>query len=151
VALQTAIIMQFEKVHSVWNYYDGVRTGIADFGGAPHYFASLFDDLADDYTDRFQLFPVSADVVVKARRQQTIFKAWRDRVQRKEVSPETHPAIRGFDPEYDDLARWLDEHVKSLEALPTLQIATFRVLPGQEKLPAGFLRELEVAWSPASA
>lgn len=143
--------MSFEKVHVVWDYYDGVRSGIADFGGAPHYFASLFDDRADAYSDRFQLFPVDADFIALALRQWTIFRAWEARFHRGLVPLETHPGHGGVDAEYDDLSRRLDEQIKTLDPTSALQAAIFRAVPGQEELPAGVLRELEVAWSPATA
>lgn len=47
--------MQFEKVHTIRDFYDGIRSGTADLSGAPHYFASLFDDKIDDYTQHFRL------------------------------------------------------------------------------------------------
>jgi hypothetical protein len=33
--------MQFEKVHTIRDIHDGIRSGTADLSGAPHYFASL--------------------------------------------------------------------------------------------------------------
>jgi hypothetical protein len=67
------------------------------------------------------------------------------------VSLETHPGHGGIDACYDELGRWLDEQIKWLNPIPLLHTATFRAFPGQEDLPAAILRELEVAWTPASA
>lgn len=57
--------MSFEPVHEVTDYYQGPRTGIADFRGVPHNFCSLNWSLADgadarwDWEDdRFTLSPV---------------------------------------------------------------------------------------------
>ena len=30
--------MALESVHAVWDYYDGILTGVADYHGLPHYF-----------------------------------------------------------------------------------------------------------------
>lgn len=49
--------MGYERVYAVWDLYDGVRTGIADLEGMPHYFASQLDESADDYADSFKLYP----------------------------------------------------------------------------------------------
>jgi hypothetical protein len=51
---------EFEAVHSVDEYYDGPRTGIADYHGRPHVYRSVYLDHvewnADE--DRFELAPV---------------------------------------------------------------------------------------------
>jgi len=44
-----------EQVYAIWDIYDGVRTGIADFNGAPQYVASQFDEEAGDYSDNCRL------------------------------------------------------------------------------------------------
>jgi hypothetical protein len=62
----------------------------------------------------------------------------------------THPGFGGIDAHYDELGRWLDEQIKLLDPIPSLHTATFRVLPGQDGLPAGMLRELEVTWAQVS-
>ena len=50
----------FEPVHSVDEYYDGPREGMADFGGHPHRYRSMYLDGAewDPDDDRFELTPV---------------------------------------------------------------------------------------------
>lgn len=53
----------YEPVHSVDDSYDGPRTGIADFHGAPHHFRSLAwirrESEWDSEDERFQLAPVA--------------------------------------------------------------------------------------------
>jgi hypothetical protein len=55
----------WEPVHTVDDWYDGPRGGVADHGGRPHHYRSLYLDNerwnADE--DRFELTPVSADAV----------------------------------------------------------------------------------------
>jgi hypothetical protein len=143
--------MRFEKVHTIRDLYDGVRTGTADFSGAPHYFSSLYDDQADDYVDHFRLYPVSAQFMEGELCHWAIFRTWEAKFHRGLVPPETHPGHGGIDAHYDELSRWLNEQIKLLDPIPSLHTATFRALPGQEELPVGVLRELEVAWSQASA
>jgi hypothetical protein len=66
---------EFEVVHSVDDYYDGPRTGVADFGGSPHRFRCLGwaspggpDEPWDPHEDRFELVPVGAVVAVAVAR-----------------------------------------------------------------------------------
>ena len=144
-------IMEYERVHIIWDLYDGVRTGVADFTGTPHYFASLFDETADDYSDNFKLYPVGPEFMERAMRQWDIYRAWDRKFRNGETSLKTHPGHGGINAEYDELKSWLDNEKRRLRELPTLYKAKFRELPGQEDLPHGMLRVLEVAWSPSSA
>ena len=144
--------MRFEKVHTIKDLYDGVRTGTADFSGAPHYFSSLYDERADEYVDNFRLYPVSEHFMERELRHWAIFRAWERKFHRGLVPLGTHPGRGGVDVHYDDLSRWLNEQIRLLVPIPSLLLtATFRALPGQEELPVGVLRELEVAWTQASA
>jgi hypothetical protein len=143
--------MKYERVYAVWDYYDGVRTGIADFNGVPHYLASQFDEGADDYSDNFKLYPVDAEFMERAMQNWAIWQAWEHQFHSGEAKLETHPGNGGINLEYDELKSWLNRKVGQLQALPTLYRAKFRVLSGQEAMPKGMLREIEVAWSPSSA
>lgn len=142
--------MQFEKVHTIRDFYDGVRSGTADLSGAPHYFASVFDDRMDDYTQQFRLYAVSAQFMERELRAWTIYRIWETKFHRGLEPLETHPAHGGIVPEFDELSEWLNEQIKALAPVPTLYTATFRALPGQDELPSGILRVLEVAWEPFS-
>ena len=50
----------------------------------------------------------------------------------------------------DELSGWLNEQIKALTPILSLYTATFRKVPGQDELPLGILRALEVAWEPTS-
>jgi hypothetical protein len=143
--------MRYERVHAVWGYYDGVRVGIADLDGAPHYFDSLFDEDAEDYSDNFRLYPVGPEFMQRAMRSWDIYRAWESRFHNGKTDIKTHPGLGGIDIEFDELRSWLDEQVTRLEALPSLYRAQFRELRSQESLPGAMFPEMEVTWSPSSA
>lgn len=86
--------MMFEAVHWVWNYWDGVRSVVADFGGAAHYFERRFDEDADAFADLYYLYPVDTEFMARARRKHEIFNAWAERHSRGEASPDSHPDRR---------------------------------------------------------
>lgn len=142
--------MRYERVHAVWDLYDGVRTGIADMDSVPHYFASQYDETADDYADSFKLYPVDADFMQCAMRNWAIYRTWERKFHSGEVELSTHPGHGGVDAEYDELKAWLDDKVARMNALPMRYKAKFRELPGQDALPGAMLRDIEVAWSPLS-
>lgn len=143
--------MTYELVHAIWDLYDGIRTGIADMNGAPHYFASQFDESADDYTGNFKLYPVGAEFVQRAMRNWAIYRAWERKFHSGEAELKAHPGHGGIDAEYDELKAWLDAEVTRLQPLPILYKAMFRELPGQDDLPGAMLRETEVEWLPSFA
>ena len=51
----------FEKVHTMTDYYDGPRKGIADFNGQPHVFEAESQDNDDDFST-FVLSPTTGEV-----------------------------------------------------------------------------------------
>lgn len=142
--------MTYERVHTIWDLYDGIRTGVADMNGAPHHFASQYDESADDYSGNFKLYPVDAQFMQRAMREWAIYRAWERQFHSGEAELRTHPGHGGIDTEYDKLKLWLDAEIVRLHPLPTLYKAEFRELPGQDDLPGAMLREMEVAWSPSS-
>lgn len=54
----------FEPVYTVDDYYDGPKSGVANYGGQPHFYRSLTLDTEewnpDD--DRFELSPISSEL-----------------------------------------------------------------------------------------
>jgi hypothetical protein len=106
--------MQFEKVHTIRDIYDGIRSGTADLSGAPHYFASLFDDKMDDYTQHFRLYAVSAQFMEREPRHWAVYRTWEAKFHRGLEPLETHPGHGGIVPEYDELSEWLNEQIKAL-------------------------------------
>jgi hypothetical protein len=65
-------------VHTVDDFYDGPRSGVADFGGAPHHYRAV-DRFADGWCpddDRFELSPVSPEIMSAAKEFAGIFERW---------------------------------------------------------------------------
>lgn len=139
--------MQYEKVYTVWDLYDGIRTGTADLGRAPHYFAAHFDERAGDYSGNFKLYPVEPEFMQNAMRNWHIYRAWERKFHTGQADLKTHPGHGGIDLEYDSLKLWLDHEITLLQQLPVLYRAQFRALPDQDELPDGMFPEFEVAWS----
>jgi hypothetical protein len=68
---------EFEEVHTVDDWYDGPRTGFAQYHGAPHHYRSLYlDHEWDADEDRFELIPVTADVLAAGLEGRAIFDRW---------------------------------------------------------------------------
>ncbi len=68
----------FQTVHTMEDYYDGPRSGVADFDGQPHYYRSIYLDSPEwnPDEDRFELSPVTAEVLAAACEAAAIFDRW---------------------------------------------------------------------------
>ncbi|MBW4623787.1 MAG: hypothetical protein KME17_31050 [Cyanosarcina radialis HA8281-LM2] len=83
----------FEIVHTMTDYYDGPRRGIADYQGQPHIYESTFKDLNDGFTDIFRLSPIPKDVFALALEDCEIWLRWETACQNGATSLDTHPAL----------------------------------------------------------
>lgn len=137
--------MPFERVHTVWDFYDGIRSGLADHEGAPHFFECTGDWTNDP--GPFRLSPVSGEFMKHALLNWEIYQSWERKHVEGAVSDKTHPGRGGIDIEYDKSQAWLDQHVKLLTTLPALFNAEFRQL---DRLP-WTLAKLEVQWTRATS
>jgi hypothetical protein len=101
----TSIPPGFERVHSVTHYRDAPREGVADYGGVPHVFRSVFRAERDAWDDdRYFLKPIGVEEAALVREDWEIFERFAMRY-RDEVAPTPDdPADYGALPE--DLARF---------------------------------------------
>lgn len=129
----------------VWDIYDGVRSGIADYAGQPHYFNCLFDKEAQEFSNSFELTPVDDETLRLAQEQWAIYRAWELRFHSGLETSETHPGYGGLDHRYDELEEQIQSAIQSLRPSVTVQ-ASFSAKDDQPELPVGCLREMEVEW-----
>ena len=141
--------MAFERVYTVWDYYDGPRSGIAAFSGQPHYYDCEWNDKKQDYDDTFLLTPVDQDTLALAMEQWSIWRDWEDAFHRGDVLQSTHPGIPGAHARYAELEANLKARIPAQSAQQRRACGVFRAMPVQEDSPPGVLRELEVEWTDA--
>jgi hypothetical protein len=140
--------MKFERVHAIWDFFEGPRSGVADYGGEPHHFINEFDDDNDDYTDKFTLRridPATFDLIVK---QWTIWRTWELAFHKGQRDKSSHPALPGQDETYAQLGIEIKTEIDTLTTTAIEATATFRPRADQPELPKGMLGEQEVAWTP---
>jgi hypothetical protein len=140
--------MTFEPVYMVWDFYDGVRSGLASYGGVPHYFECEFDHAHAEYSEVYQLWPIEQQLLTLATEQWQLYRAWEIRFHLGEESIKTHPGNRGQSPRYDELEDQIDRHLSSLGKPIGRAFAKFQAVSVQPERPVGCLREMEVDWSP---
>ena len=98
----------FETVHTMTDYYDGPRGGVADFCGAPHVYESEFSDTLNNYTDSFRLSPISDDLFQLALEDWAIWLRWDSAFKHGETPHDTHPDLPVERDHHCELARLLD-------------------------------------------
>jgi hypothetical protein len=138
--------MAFERVYMVWDIYDGVRSGIANYRGDPHYFNCALDRDNGD-SDSYELWPIAQEQLALATEQWQLYRAWEKRFHSGEVPVETHPGHRGQNPRYEELGGRIDQWLRTRGASAHRALAKFRACEEQPDLPTGCLREVEVEWA----
>jgi len=83
----------YEKVYTITDYYDGIRSGIADFRGVPHYYECPLNDNHQGYADYFLLRPIDEETFNLALEDWDIWGRWFESLQAHETTQETHPAL----------------------------------------------------------
>ena len=138
---------EFERVHTMTDYYDGPRRGVADFAGQPHLYESTFDNDADNYIDIFRLSPVAQDVFALALEDWQIWPRWETAFHNGHTTQDTHPALPDDRCRNNELDAILKERLLIDDANFFTARGEFRVRDDPDWSGVGF-RPLEVKWSP---
>lgn len=90
--------MTFEFVHTVPDWYDGPRGGIANYNSIPHLFQSEFRDIEvqdGEYfeADTFLLMPIDDETFSLAKEDWDIWRRYETAFYKKEVTSEHHPSL----------------------------------------------------------
>ncbi len=97
----------YEKVYTVTDYYDGIRAGVSDFNGQPHYYECIFEESIGNYSDVFLLHPIDSKTFQIALEGWDIWERWNDAHEQGKVSLETHPALSEERERYDEISEIL--------------------------------------------
>lgn len=85
--------MAIERVHTMTDWYDGPRRGIADVNSRPHLYVSCWTYIDSDEDDVFLLSPISEEVFQLALEDWQIWERWSIAHRNGEVTAETHPCL----------------------------------------------------------
>ena len=138
--------MAYERVHTLSDYYDGPREGLANYHGKPHRYLNQWDNTADDWSETYELTPVDAEIFGLEMERWQIWRTWEQAFHAGEVPHESHPGYGGQNARYDELGRIVAWRMLNLKPLDFRLAATFRAVQAHDAKP-GVLRELEVEWS----
>jgi len=136
----------FEKVHTVTDWYDGPRGGIAEFHGLPHLYQSLFDATKDDWSDTLLLTPVDEETFRLALEDWAIWKRWEQAFYEGRATQETHPALPEDRQRHEEIKVLLESKLTVDPSKAVRATAEFRPRKGTHT-PPGVIRQLEVKWT----
>ena len=114
----------YEIVYVVEDWYDGPRSGFADYQQNPHFFRSLHLDIENnvDYNsdeDRFKLTPVSKQVVEWAVEDHQLWLKWDEARRAGTLRQERHDEVRILPEDrarHQELCDMIDQHQASQSA-----------------------------------
>lgn len=142
----------WERVHTVFDYYDGPRVGFADFDGMPHAYNSIFREDLDDWDPdgRFELSPVGPEVFALAMEHWEMWLRWADACNTGRTPRSTHPVLPDDRARYDEIHPIVEEAMKIDPARRRVAIGDFRRFPDYR---VGFVPKhlvwYDVRWTPA--
>jgi len=92
-----------ERVYVEGDWFDGPRSGVADVGGVPHRFVSVFDDATDDYTDVYLVWPINEASLAMEHELWKIFVEWHKQYKQGAATTANHPAHGRISARWDEL------------------------------------------------
>lgn len=136
----------FERVHAWWDYWDGIREGVADFMGRPHRFVADWDVAADDYAATFSLYPIDDATLHIAIEKWAIWRRWVAARRDGTTSHDTHPALSEERERYYQLEQDFNNRMADGIASPHHPVAEFRRIRDEFYDFAG-AATFEVSWN----
>jgi hypothetical protein len=135
----------FERVHTMTNYWDGPRDGIANFHGNPHVYTSLFDHTRDEYSELFELCPVDEETLRLALEDWEIWLRWDDAYKAGVVGLSTHPVLPNERARHAEIEPVLAARLAALPRPSIRAKGVFRPTPSHTSADGG--RWMEVQWT----
>jgi len=84
----------WETVHTVNDFFDVPRLGVADFRGAPHVYSCVFNPTADEWTSTYRLSPISPAQLALMLEDWEIWSRWQSAYHAETLTErDNHPAL----------------------------------------------------------
>jgi len=132
----------YELVHTITDFYDGPRSGVADFQNKPCFYQCVFDESADDWSAKFQISPIDSETFQLALEDWAIWRRWEKAYYAGQTTLKTHPALPEDRQRFEELRPILTGKLKIDPNDYALAYADFRRRPGTEAKPV-----VEVKWT----
>jgi hypothetical protein len=138
---------KYEPVLTVRDYWDGPRKGIAHFDGKPHFFECVFDEARDEYTNLFQLTPISPETLKIAMEAWKIWLEWEMAFRKGRVNISTHPSYSGGPSKNRSLISKAEKLLVTDPSIAATRIGKFK-FQGSRHIEQAVPGSFKVKWSP---
>ncbi len=101
----------YELVHTITDWYDGARGGVADLNGEPHYYENHWNEGEDNWSEIYLLKPLDAETFAFAMEDWQIWLRWEQSFREGKTTQETHPALPKERQRHDELEKILAERL----------------------------------------
>lgn len=91
--LKNAIEKGYDLVYTVHDYFDGPLKGIADNEGIPHVYQRIFDEVQDDWSNRYYLKSISTSEFSVVLEEWATWEKWIQAFNQGLVNLESHPCL----------------------------------------------------------
>lgn len=136
-------MLNYERVLTVTEYYDGPKEGIADYRGKPHFYKCIWDNDKDNYSSSFMLSPLDDKIVKIAEEHWRMWLRWREACMRGSAPLESGPVLLQDRPRYEEMK-------PDLERMLVLDSDRFIVANGLFKETDAEGMKFEVLWTQIS-
>lgn len=101
----------YDIVHTITDWYDGARGGIADLNGRPHYYENHWDEENDDWSEIYLLQPIDEETFQLAMEDWQVWLRWRAAFDGGQTTIETHPALAEDRARHDEVSMILAQRL----------------------------------------
>jgi hypothetical protein len=98
---------EYDIVHTITDWYDGARAGVADLHGEPHYYEGRWDEAKGDWSEVYLLNRIDEETFRLAMEDWHIWKRWQAAFRKDTATQDTHPALPADRARHDELAEIL--------------------------------------------
>lgn len=126
------MLTDYDKVHTMNDYYDGPRKGIADFRGQPVLYQSRYLDVgASKIKDIFFLQPIDARLFQLALEDWDIWLRWDRAFKEGKTTEDSCPALPLDRSRHEEIKPVLDSELQIDETRAFQASGDFTVIDGQ--------------------
>jgi hypothetical protein len=101
----------YEAVHTITDWYDGARNGVADLNGEPHYYENHWNEGEQFWSEIYLLKPLDAETFALAMEDWEIWLRWERAFKEGKTTQETHPTLSEDKQRHNELEKILAERL----------------------------------------
>lgn len=101
----------YEIVHTISDWYDGARAGIANLNGKPHYYENQWSENEQIWSEIYLLQPLDDETFALATEDWEMWLRWEKAFKEGKTTQETHPVLPEDKHRHEELKHLLAERL----------------------------------------